>query len=144
LPRRMLPQLDDLVQTSAHIAERIIRQSLERVRPCTPHTPVERFWLVTENVTGLSSLAFPFGFSDGNRKWVVRIVFGCCHGKPDDKGGDIVEVLRGKDQKRVHIAHFLSCLWIAIDPNDVLTSRNPRPTAFRFAACGYHSSAPTA
>lgn len=51
---RMLPQLDDLVQTSAHIGERISRQSLERVRPCTPHTPIKRFWLVTENVTGLT------------------------------------------------------------------------------------------
>ncbi|MFO8239626.1 MAG: hypothetical protein R6T90_01355, partial [Dissulfuribacterales bacterium] len=115
-----------------------------RVRPCTPHTPVKRFWLVTENVTGFSGLAFPFDLPDWNRKWVVLIVFGCCHGKSDDKGCDIVEVPRGKNQKWVYVAHFLSCLGIAVDPNDVLASRNPRPMAFRFAVCGYHSSAPTA
>ena len=68
---RRLPQLDDLIQTFAHIGEMISRQLLKRVRPCTPRTPVKRFWLVTENVTGFSGLSFSFGLPDGNREWVV-------------------------------------------------------------------------
>jgi hypothetical protein len=68
---RRLSQLDDLIQTFAHIGEMISRQSLERVRPCTPRTPVERFWLVTENITNFSGLAFSFGLPDGDGEWVV-------------------------------------------------------------------------
>jgi len=89
---------------------------------------------VTEHVTGSYNLAFAFRLPDGNGKWVVRIIRCCCHGQTYDEGCDVVEVPRRQDQEWVYISHFLSGLRTAIDPNDVLAIRNPRPAALGFAA----------
>lgn len=91
-----LPHLDYLIQTLAYISEGYIRQPLERMRPCTAHTPVERFWLVAEYVTGFPRLASTFGLPDGNGKGVVGIIFRCGHGQADDQGCRVVEVARRK------------------------------------------------
>ena len=139
-----LSQLDDLVQAPANVCEGTIRQSSERMRFRTPHTPVKRFWLMAKDVAGFPILTFTLGLADRNRKGVVSIILSCGHGKTDDEGGDTIEVPRRKNQERMYITHFVSGLWIAVDPNNVLAIRHPRPTVFRFFLCCHHTSAPTA
>ena len=129
---RSLPQLDYLIQAPAYISEGQIRQPLERMRLRTARTPVEGFWLVAEYITGFSRLASTFGLSDGNGKRVIDIVFRCSHGRADNQGCGVVEIARRKHQKWVHIAHFLPCLGIAIDPDDIPPSRHPRAAVLSF------------
>jgi hypothetical protein len=89
---------------------------------------------VTEHVTGSYGLAFAFRLLPyGNGKWVVCIIRCGCQGQTDDEGCDMIEVPRGQDQEWVYIAHFSSCMRAAIDPNDILAIRNPRPAALGFA-----------
>jgi hypothetical protein len=84
---RTLPHLDYLIQTPAYIGEGHSRQSLERMRPCPAHTPIERCWLVAKYVTGFPRLASTFGLPDSNGKGVVSIIFRCGHGQADNKTG---------------------------------------------------------
>jgi len=136
-----LPNLNYLIQTLAYISEGFIRQSLDWMRPCATYTPVERFWLVTKHITGLHGPTSSFGLPDCNGKWVVGIICSCSHGQTDDKRCLVVEVARRNHQKRVHIPHFLSCLGIAIDPDNILPVRDPQ-VWFCSLASLYHRSAP--
>ena len=56
---------------------------------------------------------------------------------------DYAEMLTGYGTPDSHIAHFLSRLGVAIDPDNILPIRHPW-FAFNVFACCYHRSAPTA
>lgn len=139
----LIPNFNYLIQASAYLSEWGIRQPLERMRACPAHPPVERFWLVAEDVTGFPDFASPFGLANGNGEGVVSIIFRRGHGQADNQGCLVVEIAWRKHQKRVDIAHFLACLGITIDPDNILSIRRPR-AAFGLFAGRYHRSAPTA
>ena len=120
-----LIDLDDLVQAFAYLGKKWIRQFFLRMNLCPAYPPVERFGLVTEDITGFAGATLCFGLPGCNGKGIVRIVFRRGHGQADDQRCFVVEITGRKDQKGMNIPHFFSGLGVAVDPDDILPAGRP-------------------
>jgi len=90
----ILIDLDYLVQAFADLGKKRIRHFFLRMNRCPAYPPVERFGLVTEDITGFSGTTLSPDIPGCNGKGIVRIIFSRGHGQTDDQGGFVVEITR--------------------------------------------------
>ena len=134
-----LSQLHDLIQHQQHLGETGIVQTLERMRPAAAQTPIERLGLMAQHVTGLACFATR-RLACNHSKRIARVVISRRHRQPDHQRSALVERTGRQHQKWVDIPHLAPCLWITVDPDDVLPVRYPRNA--RAGGFRHHCSAP--
>ncbi len=71
----------------------------------------------------------PAWSDETHSKWIGIVVRRRGHGQANDNACPFIEVPWGQHQRRMDVAHFMSSLQVAVNPDDVLPIR--RPAFFR-------------
>jgi len=83
-------------------------------------SPVERFWLVRQDVAWGTLRIHRL-----HSKRIVRMARGVCHWEAGNEARLLCERLGRKNEHRMEIRHLFACLGVELDEDDLTTLWNP-------------------